>query len=185
MNQPVKRPDLKAARDRRGATRIGDWVLHPDLGILRNDSGEVRLNAKTLHVLLVLLDAGDKGVSRTSLLDQVWGESYPTDTVISRAMADLRAEVHSHVAEIWLPVCRCAPRDRLDRHRSSNCANALACKQIPAPLSARCCCAGCGHTVTTGSEKPATADNAIVRTYRTTAVDLSPRPRASTTYCSR
>jgi Tol biopolymer transport system component/DNA-binding winged helix-turn-helix (wHTH) protein len=91
MNQPVKRPDLKAARDRRGATRIGDWVLHPDLSVLRNDSGEVRLNAKTLHVLLVLLDAGDKGVSRTSLLDQVWGESYPTDTVISRAMADLRA----------------------------------------------------------------------------------------------
>ena len=91
MNQPVKRPDLKAARDRRGATRIGDWVLHPDLSVLRNDSAEVRLNAKTLHVLLVLLDAGDKGVSRTSLLDQVWGESYPTDTVISRAMADLRA----------------------------------------------------------------------------------------------
>ena len=91
MNQPAKKPDLKAARGRRGATKIGDWVLHPDLGVLRNDSGEVRLNAKTLHVLLVLLDAGDKGVSREALLDQVWGESYPTDTVISRAMADLRA----------------------------------------------------------------------------------------------
>lgn len=91
MNEPVKRPDLKAARGRRRATSIGDWVLHPDLGVLRNDSGEVRLNAKTLHVLLVLLDAGDKGVSRDSLLDQVWGESYPSDAVISRAMADLRA----------------------------------------------------------------------------------------------
>ncbi len=91
MNQPAKKPDLKAARGRRGATRIGDWVLHPDLGVLRNASGEVRLNAKTLHVLLVLLDAGDKGVARESLLDQVWGESYPTDSVISRAMADLRA----------------------------------------------------------------------------------------------
>lgn len=91
MNQPAKKPDLKAARGRRGTTQIGDWVLHPDLGVLRNDSDEVRLNAKTLHVLLVLLDAGDKGVSRESLLDQVWGESYPTDTVISRAMADLRA----------------------------------------------------------------------------------------------
>ena len=91
MIQPAKKPDLKAARGRRGTTKIGDWVLHPDLGVLRKDSDEVRLNAKTLHVLLVLLDAGDKGVSREALLDQVWGESYPTDTVISRAMADLRA----------------------------------------------------------------------------------------------
>jgi len=91
MIQPAKRPDLKAARARRAATKIGDWALHPDLGVLRNESDEVRLNAKSLHVLLVLLDAGDKGVSRESLLDHVWGESYPTDTVISRAMADLRA----------------------------------------------------------------------------------------------
>jgi len=64
MIQPAKRPDLKAARARRAATKIGDWVLHPDLGVLRNESDEVRLNAKSLHVLLVLLDAGDKGVSR-------------------------------------------------------------------------------------------------------------------------
>ena len=66
-------------------------MLHPDLGVLRSDTAEVRLNSKTLHVLLVLLDAGDKGVSRNALLDQVWGENYPSDSVISRAMADLRA----------------------------------------------------------------------------------------------
>jgi len=66
-------------------------VLHADLGVLRSDDAEVRLNAKTLHVLLVLLDAGDKAVSRDALLDQVWGENYPSDNVISRAMADLRA----------------------------------------------------------------------------------------------
>ena len=99
MNQPAKKPDLKAARGRRSATKIGDWVLHPDLGVLRKDSDEVRLNAKTLHVLLVLLDAGDKGVSREALLDQVWGESYPTDTVISRAMADLRAAFGMHCVD--------------------------------------------------------------------------------------
>jgi Tol biopolymer transport system component/DNA-binding winged helix-turn-helix (wHTH) protein len=75
----------------RGPTQIGEWVLHPDLGLLRGDTVEVRLNAKSLHVLLVLLDAGDKGVSRDALLDQVWGENYPSDSVISRAMADLRA----------------------------------------------------------------------------------------------
>ena len=75
----------------RGPTQIGDWVLHPDLGVLRSNAAEVRLNAKTLHVLLVLLNADHTGVSRDALLDQVWGENYPSDTVISRAMADLRA----------------------------------------------------------------------------------------------
>ncbi len=91
MTEAQAKPDLRAARCRRGTTRIGEWVLHPDLGVLRGESTEVRLNAKCLHVLLVLLDAGDKGVSRDDLLDQVWGQNYPSDGVISRAMADLRA----------------------------------------------------------------------------------------------
>lgn len=91
MTEPQKKPDLRAARASRGPTRIGDWVLYPDLGLLRGDSGEERLNPKALHVLLVLLDAGDKGVSRDELLDSVWGENYPSDNVISRAMADLRS----------------------------------------------------------------------------------------------
>jgi len=91
MIEASKKPDLRTARAARGATRIGDWVLHADLGVLRTDSTEVRLNPKALHVLLVLLDAGEKGVSRDALLDQVWGENYPSDNVISRAMADLRS----------------------------------------------------------------------------------------------
>jgi Tol biopolymer transport system component/DNA-binding winged helix-turn-helix (wHTH) protein len=91
MTEPTQKPDLRTARGRRGATRIGEWILHPDLGVLRTSSDEVRLNPKSLHVLLVLLDAGDKGVSRDDLLDQVWGQNYPSDGVISRAMADLRA----------------------------------------------------------------------------------------------
>jgi Tol biopolymer transport system component/DNA-binding winged helix-turn-helix (wHTH) protein len=91
MTESPNKPDFRAARAALGPTRIGDWVLYPDLGVLRGESGETRLNPKALHVLLVLLDAGDKGVSRDELLDRVWGSSYPSDNVISRAMADLRA----------------------------------------------------------------------------------------------
>ena len=91
MSEAIKKPDLQTARASRGPTRIGDWVLHPDLGLLRAGTREVRLNPKSLHVLLVLLDAGDSGVSRNALLDQVWGANYPSDNVISRAMADLRS----------------------------------------------------------------------------------------------
>ena len=91
MTDRPEKTDLRDLRARRGTTRIGEWVLYPDLGVLRGDRGETRINPKALHVLLVLLDAGDKGVSRDELLNQVWGEHYPSDNVISRAMADLRA----------------------------------------------------------------------------------------------
>jgi len=91
MTERREKPDLRTARTHRGATHIGEWVLHPDLGLLRSLSAEVRLNPKSLHVLLVLLDAGDRGVSRDYLLDQVWGQNYPSDAVISRAMSDLRS----------------------------------------------------------------------------------------------
>jgi len=70
---------------------VGDWILHADLGVLRRDSEEQRLTAKALHVLLVLIDAGGSAVSRDELLDAVWGASYPTDAVVSRAIADLRS----------------------------------------------------------------------------------------------
>ena len=91
MTERPENADLRAVRARSGATCVGDWVLHPDLGVLRRGDEEVRLNAKSLHVLLVLLEAGNTGVSRDSLLDRVWGENYPSDAVISRAITELRA----------------------------------------------------------------------------------------------
>jgi Tol biopolymer transport system component/DNA-binding winged helix-turn-helix (wHTH) protein len=78
-------------RSGREPVPIGDWVLHADLGVLRRGKQEQRLNAKALHVLLVLIDAEGSAVSRDDLLHAVWGDSYPTDSVVSRAIADLRS----------------------------------------------------------------------------------------------
>lgn len=91
MNHDSSRPDFTTVRRTLGATKIGDWVLYPDVGVLRQGETEVRLNAKTLNVLLVLMDAGDAGEARDTLLDRVWGEHYPNDSVVSRAIADLRS----------------------------------------------------------------------------------------------
>ena len=91
MSNSPTRPDLSAARSGREPVVVGDWILHADLGVLRRDSEEQRLTAKALHVLLVLIDAGGSAVSRDELLDAVWGASYPTDAVVSRAIADLRS----------------------------------------------------------------------------------------------
>ncbi len=91
MRETRSRPDGISARSGRSPVRVGDWVLHADLAVLRQNGAEVRLAAKALHVLLVLLDAGEAGVARDTLLDEVWGENYPSDTVVSRAIADLRS----------------------------------------------------------------------------------------------
>jgi Tol biopolymer transport system component/DNA-binding winged helix-turn-helix (wHTH) protein len=85
-NINTEQPDQR----QRDALRIGDWELHPDLAVLRGAGGEVRLLPKALAVLLVLTDQPNKGVSRETLLNRVWGSSYPSDEVVSRAIADLR-----------------------------------------------------------------------------------------------
>lgn len=95
----VNESPLTSSRSSRPPLQINDWVLHCDLGVLRNGQKEVRLNAKTLHVLLVLLDAIPQGVSREHVLNQVWGERYPSDTVVSRAIADLRSAFGERAGE--------------------------------------------------------------------------------------
>ena len=91
MTDIPHRPDSITARRGRSPLKIGDWVLYPEQAVLRSGDREVRLNDKALHVLLVLLDAGESAVPRGELLDQVWGATYPTDSVVSRAIADLRS----------------------------------------------------------------------------------------------
>ena len=70
---------------------IGDWELDAGSAKLTNQQGEQRhLTPKTLQVLLVLLGSPGSTVSRIELLATVWGETYPSDYVVSRAIADLR-----------------------------------------------------------------------------------------------
>jgi Tol biopolymer transport system component len=66
----------------RGPLQIGDWVLHPDLGLLRRADEEVRLLPKALSVLLVLIDEANKGVAREDL--QLIVEAHPVDTLPNR-----------------------------------------------------------------------------------------------------
>ena len=77
-------------RDRK-PIRIGDWVLRADRAVLQREDEEVRLMPKALAVLLELIDANGKAVAREILLERVWGATYPSDQVVSRALADLRA----------------------------------------------------------------------------------------------
>ena len=67
--------------------------------MVRRGDVERRLTGKALHVLLVLIDAENSAVSRDELLDQVWGENYPADGVVSRAIADIRGALGESAGE--------------------------------------------------------------------------------------
>jgi Tol biopolymer transport system component/DNA-binding winged helix-turn-helix (wHTH) protein len=87
-------PDLKAEHKADSAIvcRIGDWLLDSGASRISHINGEQkRLTPKTLKVLLLLVKQKGVTVSRTELLDKVWKSTYPSDYVVSRAIADLRA----------------------------------------------------------------------------------------------
>jgi len=108
--------------------RIGDWELHPELGVVSRNGKEQRLSGKALQVLLVLIDADGSAVSRDQILDQVWGEHYPTDGVVSRAIADIRNVLGESAGEQnyiqTLPkfgyrlVAKCSPHTAVPRRPS-------------------------------------------------------------------
>ncbi len=99
MIAPPTKPDSIAARRGREPLQIGDWTLDPQLGVLRRGQEERPLGGKALHVLLVLIDAGESAVSRNDLLKLVWGENYPADGVVSRAIADIRSALGESAGE--------------------------------------------------------------------------------------
>lgn len=71
---------------------IGNWSLDIGASRLSNQQGEhKRLTPKTLQVLLILVENAGITVSRARLLEKVWKSSYPSDYVVSRAIADIRA----------------------------------------------------------------------------------------------
>ncbi len=72
--------------------KIGVWTLDPGLGRISHQSGEHKhLTPKTLQVLLALLQYPGTTITRTELLESIWGSTYPSDYVVSRAIADLRS----------------------------------------------------------------------------------------------
>lgn len=62
--------------------QIGAWTVHPASSEIVRDGETVRLEARTLRLLLCLADHAGRVVSIDELLDQVWpGVSVTPDSV--------------------------------------------------------------------------------------------------------
>jgi DNA-binding winged helix-turn-helix (wHTH) protein/Tol biopolymer transport system component len=72
------------------AVQVGDWVAHFAANRLIGPQGETRVTPKAMQVLQLLAAQPFEPLSRERLLDQIWGERYPTDEVITHVINELR-----------------------------------------------------------------------------------------------
>jgi TolB-like protein/DNA-binding winged helix-turn-helix (wHTH) protein len=70
--------------------RIGDWLVNPLSGELSRGEERVRLEARTMRLLLCLAERPDEVVSIDTLLSQVWSGVVVTPDSVYQAVAGLR-----------------------------------------------------------------------------------------------
>jgi len=69
---------------------LDDWIVEPELNRVSNGEVSVRIEPKTMEVLLCLADHAGEVVSRRDLVDTVWTVEFITESTLNHAVADLR-----------------------------------------------------------------------------------------------
>ncbi len=83
MTQESTNPDV-------APIRIGAWTVDPDANELRRDSEIVRLEPKTMAVLLALARRRGQVVTREQLLDEIWSGVIVGDASLTQTVIKLR-----------------------------------------------------------------------------------------------
>jgi TolB-like protein/DNA-binding winged helix-turn-helix (wHTH) protein len=76
-----------------GALRIGDWSVYPVTGQIVRDRETVRLEARTLRLLLSLAERPGEVVSIDDLLTRVWPDVTVSPDSVYQAIASLRRQL--------------------------------------------------------------------------------------------
>ncbi|HEX6217958.1 MAG TPA: winged helix-turn-helix domain-containing protein [Sphingomicrobium sp.] len=69
---------------------LGPVTISPSRRRVVGPSGEVSVEPRTMQVLLLLLDAGGRVVTRNELFDECWGGAMVGDDALNRAIAKVR-----------------------------------------------------------------------------------------------
>jgi TolB-like protein/DNA-binding winged helix-turn-helix (wHTH) protein len=80
--------------------------LFPARRELRRGSSEIELRPKSFDVLLALIEAGGRVVSKEELLDAVWPDVIVTDESLERCVSDIRAALSDSQRKILKTVSR-------------------------------------------------------------------------------
>jgi DNA-binding winged helix-turn-helix (wHTH) protein len=72
------------------AFTIGEWHVEPDFNLIKNGNSEVHLEIKVMELLVYLAHQGDRLVTRSELIDGVWGTEFICDNTLTHAVSQLR-----------------------------------------------------------------------------------------------
>jgi transcriptional activator of cad operon len=72
------------------ALRVGDWCVSPAVGQISKDEQIVRLDARTMRLLIYLAERAGQVVSSEELLAEVWAGVVVTQDSVYQAVASLR-----------------------------------------------------------------------------------------------
>jgi DNA-binding winged helix-turn-helix (wHTH) protein len=69
---------------------FGECMFDPEARELRRDDRRIELSARTVELLLALLDARPRALSRAELHDRLWPETYVSETSLPHLVGELR-----------------------------------------------------------------------------------------------
>jgi len=69
---------------------LGDWAVYPLEGRLSRAQQDLRIQPKSMEVLVHLAEAGEAVVERDNLLQAIWGERAVSDEPLTRCIGELR-----------------------------------------------------------------------------------------------
>lgn len=73
--------------------RIGEWRVDADAGVIVRNGTTIRLEARTMRLLIYLAERAGQTVSIDDLLDQVWSGITVTSDSVYQAVASLRKQL--------------------------------------------------------------------------------------------
>ena len=70
--------------------KVGDRTVRPSLGVIVNGDQSVRVEPRSIDVLVALAERSGQVYPKKELIEAVWGDTYVTDEVLTHAIWDLR-----------------------------------------------------------------------------------------------
>jgi TolB-like protein/DNA-binding winged helix-turn-helix (wHTH) protein len=74
----------------RGEFLVNDWLVQPQLNLLKRGEQSVHLEPKVMQVLVFLAERPGEVVSKKTLKKEIWEDAWVTDDALTRCISDLR-----------------------------------------------------------------------------------------------
>lgn len=70
--------------------RVGPWLVKPSLNVISRNGTTLRLEPRVMEVLVCLAEHADETLSKESLLQTIWPNTFVTDDALKHCISELR-----------------------------------------------------------------------------------------------